>query len=203
MNWTCSRPRRNKANCPKRGTEAVSRLRIGDRSVAGRACETKPIPASLAGPGANCAEQSQFRARPAFAYLGLRTSTTVRGSPPNPQGLPLFANSMTHQSEAATAALSPLRPGYPVLLSCYWPKAQNLPRTIASGVPGSVLPPAHRRLTLGLSCKTRRLRQRSPNRIPTRVSGRISRVGSAVPDFCRARQTKPICSKANLYQVPL
>ncbi len=44
----------------------------------------------------------------------------------------------------------------------------------------------------GQLCETRRLRQKSPNRIPTRVSERISRIGSADPDFCRARQTNPI-----------
>jgi hypothetical protein len=30
MNRTCNGPRKNKANCPKRGTEAGSRLRISD-----------------------------------------------------------------------------------------------------------------------------------------------------------------------------
>ncbi len=45
---------------------------------------------------------------------------------------------------------------------------------------------------LGSSRQTRRPRQKSPSRIPTRVSVRISKIGSAGPDFCRARQTKPI-----------
>ncbi len=56
VNWTCNRPRQNKANCPKRGTEAVSRLRISDcglntewerrrPAVPGPVVQTKPIPA--------------------------------------------------------------------------------------------------------------------------------------------------------------
>jgi hypothetical protein len=45
----------------------------------------------------------------------------------------------------------------------------------------------------GQSCETRRARQKSPSWVSTRVSGPISQVGSVEPDFCRARQTKPIC----------
>jgi hypothetical protein len=45
----------------------------------------------------------------------------------------------------------------------------------------------------GQSCETRRPRQKSPSWVSTRVSGPISQVGSVEPDFCRARQTKPIC----------
>jgi hypothetical protein len=43
---------RNEPNCPKRGTEAVSRLRIADwGQTCGRSCETKPIPAAPGGAG--------------------------------------------------------------------------------------------------------------------------------------------------------
>ncbi len=42
------------------------------------------------------------------------------------------------------------------------------------------------------ACETRRPRQKSPNWSPICVSERISRIGSADPNFCRARQTKPI-----------
>jgi hypothetical protein len=40
--------------------------------------------------------------------------------------------------------------------------------------------------------QTRRARQKSANADSSRVSGPIPRIGSADPDFCRARQTKPI-----------
>jgi hypothetical protein len=40
--------------------------------------------------------------------------------------------------------------------------------------------------------QTRRPRQKSANRLSTRISGLIPRIGSVDPDFCRARQTKPI-----------
>jgi len=43
------------------------------------------------------------------------------------------------------------------------------------------------------SCEARRPRQKSAGRVSTRVFGPISRASSVVPDFCRARQAKPIC----------
>jgi hypothetical protein len=45
-------------------------------------------------------------------------------------------------------------------------------------------------------CETKRARQKSAGRTPTRVSGRISRISLADPDFGRARQTKPISPRA-------
>jgi hypothetical protein len=54
--------------------------------------------------------------------------------------------------------------------------------------------PAARRLGLrGPIVQTRRPRQKSPSWVSTRVSGPISQVGSVEPDFCRVRQTNPIC----------
>ncbi len=59
---------RNKANSPKRGTEAVSRLRILDCGLAtdlrraDRLCETNPISERWTRPGAGCAKQTQFPA---------------------------------------------------------------------------------------------------------------------------------------------
>ncbi len=47
-------------------------------------------------------------------------------------------------------------------------------------------------LERSVKCETRRPRQKSPNRFPIRVPERISRIGSADPDFCRTRQTKPV-----------
>jgi hypothetical protein len=50
-------------------------------------------------------------------------------------------------------------------------------------------------LRTGLLRQTRRLRQKSPSRVSTRVSGPISRIGSVEADFCRARQTNPISGR--------
>jgi hypothetical protein len=69
VNCACEGPRKNKANCPKRGTEAVSRLRIGDRPAAGCPChysggrDTPPlqyatIPAFQS--DADCAKRTQL-----------------------------------------------------------------------------------------------------------------------------------------------
>jgi hypothetical protein len=44
--------------------------------------------------------------------------------------------------------------------------------------------------------QTRRARQKSANADSSRVSGPIPRIGSADPDFCRRRQTKPIGRRA-------
>ncbi len=52
------------------------------------------------------------------------------------------------------------------------------------------------------SCQTRRPRQKSPSGVPTRVSGPISQIDSVEPDFCRARQTKPIAPERLRRQVP-
>jgi hypothetical protein len=49
--------------------------------------------------------------------------------------------------------------------------------------------------------QTRRPRQKSASRISTCVSGPISRISSAGPDFWRARQTKPIRTESQKGQV--
>jgi hypothetical protein len=53
----------------------------------------------------------------------------------------------------------------------------------------------------GKSCKTRRPRQKSPSRAATSFLGRLSKIDSPDSDFCRVRQTNPICPAANVSQV--
>ncbi len=56
--------------------------------------------------------------------------------PLNPRGLSLFTNSMIGAQEENTGvAPSPRRSRRLLLLPCYWPEAENLPRTTVSGVP--------------------------------------------------------------------
>ena len=58
--------------------------------------------------------------------------------PPDPRGLPLFTNTMVGvQEEGTGVARSPRLSRRLLLPPCYWPKAANLPRTTASGAPGS------------------------------------------------------------------
>ncbi len=66
---------------------------------------------------------------------GYRTgSLAVRGSAPNPRGLPLFTNSMIGKQEDRTGTgLSSRQPGRLFVVPCHWPKAINLRRTTASG----------------------------------------------------------------------
>ncbi len=66
-------------------------------------------------------KQSQFRLVGFSRTWACGPAQPSGALPPNPRGLPLFANSMTcGQEEVATAAALPLRPGCLVLLSCSW-----------------------------------------------------------------------------------
>ncbi len=214
VNQTCAGPRQNKANLNRdQGSRVRDQQPDTQPRPPGLLCETKPI--CLRGPG-------RPSPRPEALTLPPVTAQSCETKPISP-------GQLYKQTDPIGGLASPGRDTpvfhYSSILPFPCPSPEpvvrnkaNLPKVprggqiadfglrlgygAAAGPPGLQSTASSLSPLAGLSRQTRRPRQKSPNRIPTRVSGSISRIGSAGSDFCRRRQTKPI-SRPRRHFLPL